>query len=295
MSVPGYELQAELFRNTTSVFHRAVEVATGRVVCVERMPPMFEEFSIPVVERNWQVLQAVALVDHPNVWPIERVGQVGSTLHAVRPFLDGELLSTHIRHRPLTAELAIDWVCQLALAAQHAHDLGIYHADIKPGNVFLADDVPLLFGFDSASIVDFLPPPYQEAREGMIAGTPAYMSPEVVTGRRHEADGRIDVWALGVLLAELLTGRSPFQAASAMETIQRVMQAELTAADLPGVAPALQRICLRCLKIDREKRYATATELAEALARYQRGEPDAPPTTGGAIRGWMRRMLGQAR
>lgn len=282
MSIPGFELLDQIAQTTNTTFHRARETATGRVVCLEVFPPPFIEASIEWFDRRRAILNAVALLDHPNIWPVLRVGEVHRTCYFVRPMPQGAFLSHHLHnHCQLRGGGAVEWVRQLALAIQYAHDHGVVHCDLKPNNVLLepspsGDLTAHLLGFDSGC-VRFLPLSVQESASNGIVGTPRYMSPEQMQGRKPDMGPGPDVWGLGVILYELLSGRGPFEGATIMDLMMAVMQQD--PAPLPSIDTDLQRITMRCLRKKAEDRYASAAELADKLARYQRGERTVLPAS----------------
>jgi serine/threonine protein kinase len=204
-------------------------------------------------------------------------------------------------------------VRQLALGVHHAHEHGIYHGDVKPGNVLMqcspvspkpdsgerGELVPVLTGFDTAT-VRFLPPTLLGATPNhwmAISGTPVYMAPERLTGSPPEVGATDDVWALGVVLYELVSGRLPFLGDTAIGTLQAVLEQEppLLREVAAGTDDDLERICMKCLRKKPQDRYASAAELAEDLARHARGErrpPPERPTFTRRLGGWVRGLWG---
>jgi serine/threonine-protein kinase len=241
-------------------------------------------------------LEAVALLSHPNIWPILEVGENDDGLYVVNPALDGGFLAERVEQGRIPPRQAAAWVEQVAGAVQHAHDHGILHRNIKPGNVALtADETPLLTGF-GCSVVRFLRIPEPHSVDGIV-GTPSFMSPEQALGKAATFDPAIDVWGLGALLFTLLTGQPPFRAASTLDTVVAVIHAETPA--LRDIEPAVERdleaICLKCLQKRPQERYASAADLAEDLRRYQRSEPiglPEPASLAQRMGEWVRRWWG---
>jgi serine/threonine-protein kinase len=270
-----YQLQGEVWRSGSAVVSSALHLGTGRRMSVEVINGLWlQGRDFAGRARHLAKLEAVALLSHPNLWPILEVGEIDGALYVVNPALDGGFLAERVQHGRVAPRQAARWVEQLAGALQHAHDHGIFHRNIKPGNVALtAAEVPMLTGF-GCSLVRFLRTPDLHG-EGTIVGTPSFMSPEQALGRAARFDPAIDVWGLGALLFTLLTGQPPFRAASTLDTVLAVVNEETPA--LRDIEPAVERdleaVCLKCLRKKPEERYASAEDLAEDLRRYQRGEP----------------------
>jgi serine/threonine-protein kinase len=271
-----YQMQHEVWRSAIAVVYGAVHVPTGRRVCVEVIRGVWlRGQDIGPRSRHLAKLEAVALLSHPNVWPILEVGEIDGALYAVNPALDRNgFLAERVEQGRVPPRQAAVWVEQVAGGVQHAHDHGIFHRNIKPGNVVLtAAGVAQLTGF-GCSLVRFLRTP-EPGTDTVIVGTPSFMAPEQALGRAGAFEPGIDVWGLGALLYTLLAGQPPFRAASTLDTVMAVVHQETPALrDLePSVERDLEAICLKCLKKKREDRYASAAEVAEDLRRYQRGEP----------------------
>jgi serine/threonine-protein kinase len=245
-------------------------------------------------------MQAIALLDHPNIWPVTRVGEYDRFRYQVRPWVPGVFLDQLLGQQRPDSSQALRWVRDLALAAQHVHDHGISHCDIKPTNVRVRPDRHvLLTGFECA-LVHFLPLPLQERSNGMVVGTPRYMAPEQARGEWPAFGPGVDVWALGVTLYEMLTGRQPFQGATVLDTLMALITEEPAAPTSlrPDLAGDLDRVCLRCLAKKPEQRYPSAEALAADLERILAGVPleePRPATLTQRLGGWIRGWLGAAR
>lgn len=297
MSIPGYSVDRVILHNSTATLYRAREQSSGRTVCLEVFQTSADHAaSLFDHERRGEILETARLLDHPNLWPVWRMGEADRGYYLVRPWWDGEFLSQRLldEERPTSAQAA-DWVRQLALAVQHANDHGVTHCDLKPSNVLLhgepgGEQRPLLYGFETAC-VRFLPPALREPREGMLTGTAGYMAPELFTGKWPTVTPAVDVWGLGVMLYQMLTGRMPFPGPAFMDVMTAVMEREPTsprAAD-PAIDADLARITMTCLRKKVEERCASVGELADALARWLGGERSSPPRRSFTqrLRGWI--------
>jgi hypothetical protein len=216
--------------------------------------------------------EAVARLQHPHIVQIYEIGQADGLPFFSLEFCAGGSLDQRLKERrPLPHEAAA-LVEQLARAVQAAHDKGVIHRDLKPANVLLTEDGTL-------KVTDFgLARKLDEAGQtgtGAVLGTPSYMAPEQASGKNQAVGPATDVWALGAILYELLTGRPPIQAATAMETLLQVLREEPVSPRRlqPKVPHDLETICLKCLRKAPAHRYATAAALAEDLRCFQAGEP----------------------
>ena len=230
-------------------------------------------------------------LDHPNIVPVYDAGEVGPVCYIASAFCPGVTLAEwlHKRDQPVPFDLAAELVAVLADAVQHAHSRGVLHRDLKPSNIILTprdvsqtpasasggrlEFIPRLTDFGLAKLAEVAP--QAQTRTGAVLGTPEYMSPEQAAGHTKEIGVATDVYALGVILYELLVGRPPFRGATAVETLRLIDSREPT---LPsrmrtGLPRDLDTICLKCLSKEPPRRYLSARELAEDLRRYLAGEP----------------------
>src|SRR5262249_54487030 len=208
-------------------------------------------------------------------------------------YLEGGSLTGRIGGRPQPPLQAAQWVETLARAVHYAHQQGIIHRDLKPGNVLLtADNVPKVSDFGLAKRMDS-----EECytRTGVPLGTAGYIPPEQAVGRKREIGPASDVYALGAILYELLTGQPPFKAETVEGTIQKVLTEEPVSPRSfnPRVDRALEAICLKCLEKKPQDRYRSAEALAADLNCWQRGKPITalPPWPTRAWRGVRRHRL----
>jgi serine/threonine-protein kinase len=233
--------------------------------------------------------EAAARLQHPNIVQIYEIGEHEGLPFFSMEFCGGGSLDRRLAGTPLAPREAATLVRTLAVAMQAAHQAGIIHRDLKPANVLLTSDgTPKITDFGLARQLDEV----GQTQTGAVIGTPAYMAPEQAQG--HKAVGpTIDVYALGAMLYEMLTGRPPFKATTSLDTIRQVIDDEpVPPSRLNARVPRdLETICLKCLQKEPRRRYATAAALADDLERFLRGEPIRARAVGAIERAvkWARR------
>jgi serine/threonine-protein kinase len=218
--------------------------------------------------------EAAARLDHPHIVRVHEFGQHDGQLFYTMEYLEGGTLARRLRARPLPPAEAAALVATLARAAHHAHANWIVHRDLKPSNVlFAADGTAKVADFGLAKLLE--DGSLAQTQTHAVLGTAAYMAPEQAAGRAREAAPAMDVWALGAILYECLTGRAAFRGRRNAETLERVQWAEPERPSRlrPGLHPDLEAICLRCLEKDPAARYGSAAELADDLERWRDGLP----------------------
>jgi tetratricopeptide (TPR) repeat protein/tRNA A-37 threonylcarbamoyl transferase component Bud32 len=285
----GYEVLEELGRGGMGVVYKARQVKLDRLVAL-KMILAGSHAGTEDLARLRSEAEAVARLQHPNILQIYDVGEHEGLPYLSLEYCPGGAFSKKLSGTPLPPAEAASLLVTLALAVQAAHDKGIVHRDLKPGNVLLAaDGTPKVADFGLAKRMDDAS---GRTHTGVVIGTPSYMAPEQAQARR-EIGPTVDVYALGAILYECLTGRPPFKADTPYETILQVISVEPVP---PGrlnarVPRDLETICLKCLNKEPGKRYASAGELAADLVRFQRGEPIKARPVGRAERllRWTRR------
>jgi WD40 repeat protein len=270
--VPGYEVLGELGRGGMGVVYRARQRELRRVVAL-KMVLSGDCAGRAELTRFRTEAEAIARLNHPNIVQVYEVGE-----HDGRPFFSleyvaGGTLAARLRQNLPEARAAAALIEQLAGALHAVHQCRLVHRDLKPTNVLLtADGTPKVTDFGLAKRLDETG---DVTGTGAVVGTAGYMAPENASGAPQEATPLADVYALGAVLYECLTGRPPFRAATVAQTLRQVVEDEPAAPGRlnPAVPCDLETICLKCLRKEPGRRYASAAELADDLRRFRAGEP----------------------
>jgi serine/threonine-protein kinase len=278
-AIPGYEIEAVLGHGGMGVVYQARQVRLQRPVALKML--LAGVHARPEERERFQrEAEAVAALRHANIVPVYDVGEVDGRPYFTMELVEGGSLAQQIDGAPQPARPAAELVAALAGAIEAAHQRGIVHRDLKPSNILLtADGTPKVTDFGLARRLHDAP---GLTLSGAALGTPSYMAPEQAGGRHGGIGPATDVYALGAILYEMLTGRPPFRAETAAATTLQVLHEDPVApARLnPRVPRDLETICLKCLQKDPAKRYPTAEALAADLGRYLRGEPIAARPVG---------------
>lgn len=267
------ELLEQIARGSTGVIYKAWQKNLHRVVALKIV--LSPHLSTPEQEARFRIeAAATARLVHPNIVQIFKIKEWESSPYLVLEYVDGATLSNQWQGLPQAARSVASLVATLAGAVHYAHARGVVHRDLRPCNILLAKD-------GSAKIIDFGLAKIDVLGEspitltGQILGTPSYMAPEQAEGRSEEISSSVDVYALGAILYEGLTGRPPFRRRTILETLRDVAFTEpVPPRQLrPEIPRDLETICLKCLRKRANDRYATAAELADDLHRFQDNKP----------------------
>lgn len=266
-----YELVEEIGRGGMGVVYRAVQKSLGRTVAL-KMLLRRDLASRADLARFRSEAEAAAQLDHPGIVSIFEVGECdGHPFYSMR-FIEGTTLSRQLASGPISPRDGAALLARVADAVQAAHDRGVLHRDLKPSNILIdATGRPHVTDFGLAKRIEA---DQSVTHTGAILGTPCYMSPEQAAGSRGDVGPTSDVWSLGAILYQMLTGRPPFQAASPMDTLLAVLETDPPAprAVAPGVNRDLEMIALKSLQKPQELRYASAGALASDLRAFLAGE-----------------------
>jgi formylglycine-generating enzyme required for sulfatase activity len=271
--VPGYEILGTLGRGGMGVVYRARQLKANRLVALKMIRAV--EHASPTERLRFQIeTEAVARLQHPHIVQLYEAGEVRGQPYFSLEFCDGGTLTEQLQKKPPSPREAAELIEALARAMHYAHLRGVVHRDLKPGNVLLAgaERIPKITDFGLAKRID------AEARDvsksGAIMGTASYMAPEQAAGKVRDTGPAADVYALGALLYECLTGGPPFEGPQHVVLVS-VLNDEPAPPSLqaPKVPRDLETICLKCLSKEPARRYASAEELANDLHRFLAGEP----------------------
>jgi tetratricopeptide (TPR) repeat protein/tRNA A-37 threonylcarbamoyl transferase component Bud32 len=285
-----YELLGEIARGAMGVVYKARQLGLNRLVAVKMI--LAGPYATPEELRRFRTeAEAAACLQHPNIVQIYEVGERDGQPYFSLEYVEGGSLAHKLAGTPQPPGAAAALVATLARAVHYAHERGIIHRDLKPANVLLTGPTGAPLGECTPKITDFglvkrLDVPSGHTQSGAIVGTPSYMAPEQAGGKGRAIGAAADVYALGGILYETLTGRPPFQGVTVLDTLEQVrLQEPMPPSRLqPKVPRDLETICLMCLHKEPVRRYASAATLADDLCRFLAGEPiQARP-----IRAWER-------
>jgi WD40 repeat protein len=284
-AVPGYELLGELGRGGMGVVYRARQVRLNRPCALKMI--LAGDLAGPMAHARFLAeAEAAARLRHPNIVQVYHFGELAGRPFLEMEYLEGGSLADRLDGTPRPPREAARMIEALARAVDAAHRQQVVHRDLKPANVLLtADGIPKItdFGLAKAAGGDS-----GLTGTGEVLGTPSYMAPEQAGGRAREAGPAADVYALGAVLYELLTGRPPFKAATVLETLEQVRGAEPVPPSRlqPKLPRDLETICLKCLQKEPSGRYDSAAALADDLGRFLEDRPIEARPVGAPQRLW---------
>src|SRR6266516_3763637 len=285
-----YELLEEIGRGGQGVVYRAHQKSLNRTVALKviGLGPWTTEAHFKRFRRE---AEAAASLEHPCIVPIYEVGERDAQCYFSMKFIEGGQLDEVVKRTPMSIARAVELIAKVARTVHYAHEHGILHRDIKPGNILLdAKGEPLLTDFGLARLVEA-----ESTITGTleVMGTPSYMAPEQAAGETRKLTSATDVYGLGAVLYQLLTGHPPFAGGTTYETIRLLRDTEPRPPRLlnPKIDRDLSTICLKCLEKDPQRRYSSALALAEDLEHWLKHEPIRAKRSGFLThtRKWVRR------
>ena len=283
--IPGYLIESELGRGGMGVVYKARRVRLNRIVAIKMI--LAGEHAGPEASvRFLAEAEVIARVQHPNIVQIFHIDEHGGLPYFEMEFLGGGSLADRLDGQPRPPRVAASLVVKLARGVAAAHLAGVVHRDIKPGNILLANDgTPKVADFGLAKS---LAASSGLTRTDSILGSPSYMAPEQAEGKAREVGPTADVYALGAILYEQLTGRPPFVGATVLDTLHQVKSSEPVSPSrlVPGLPRDVETIVRKCLEKSPGRRYATAADLADDLERFLSGSPIVARPVPFWERGW---------
>jgi serine/threonine protein kinase/Flp pilus assembly protein TadD len=290
MNFGDYELLEEVGRGGQGVVFRARQKSLNRTVALKviSLGPWATEAHLKRFRRE---AEAAASLDHPCIVPIYEVGEREGSCYFSMKFVEGGQLDKVVRRKPIPIRRAVELIAKVARTVHYAHEHGILHRDIKPGNILLdKNGEPHLTDFGLARLLDTQS---SVTRTIDVLGTPSYMAPEQALGNQTQLTAATDVYGLGAVLYQLLTGHPPFAGSTTYETIKLLLDSEPRAPRALNlkIDRELSTICLKCLEKDPKRRYSSALELTEDLEHWLKHEPIQAHRAGVFSRGrkWARR------
>ena len=266
MNFGRYQVEKLLGKGAMGAVYLALDTHLGRRVAI-KIPKLSANGSPKLLKRLKTEAMAAAQIDHPSVCPVYDSGDIEGIAYIAMQFIEGETLKDHLQKQAKTPAEAVDLVLHLADGLAEAHSKKIYHRDLKPDNIKLnRRGVPVIMDFGLAKLATTLKADASATQAGTTLGTPAYMSPEQASGQVAEIDHRSDLYALGIILFEMLTGQWPFSG-RAIEVMgqKSILDPPSPLTIKPDLDPQLAAVCHKLIAKKREDRYQDAKELIAAL------------------------------
>src|SRR5882762_8518028 len=290
MDFGDYELLEQIGRGGQGVVFRARQRSLNRTVAL-KVIGLGQWATKAHLKRFRLEAEAAARLEHPGIVPIHEVGERDGSCYFSMKFVEGGQLDEVVRHTPMSIRQAAELIAKVARIVHYAHEHGILHRDIKPGNILLdVKGEPLLTDFGLARLVET---ESTMTRTLEVMGTPSYMAPEQALGNNAQLTRATDVYGLGAVLYQLLTGHPPFAGGTTYETIKLLLDTEPRQPRLwnKKIDREVSTICLKCLEKDPKRRYSSALELAEDLEHWLKHEPILAKRSGffTHARKWIRR------
>ena len=281
----NYEVLERIGRGGMGAVYKARQLSLDRVVALKLLP-LGPWSGVEAVQRFQTEARAAAALQHPNIVAVHDVGEQDDQPFFSMDFVEGPTLAELVRDQPLRSERAAAYLKTIAEAVQYAHEQGILHRDLKPSNILIdAADQPRITDFGLAKR---LQGDSDLTLTGEVLGSPNFISPEQAEGRSGAIGPASDVYSLGALLYHLLTRQPPFQADTLTTLLKHVLEADPVPPHLlnPNIPEDLETICLKCLEKEPARRYASARDLANDLARFLRNEPISARAIGPMGKAW---------
>src|SRR5438874_7594546 len=279
-----YELLEEIGRGAQGVVFRARQKSLNRTVAL-KVIALGHWATDPHLKRFRREAEAAASLDHPSIVPIYEVGERDGSCYFSMKFIEGGQLDAVVKREPMPMRQAVELIAKVARTVHYAHEHGILHRDIKPGNILVDQkNEPHLTDFGLARLIET---ESTVTRTMEVLGTPSYMAPEQAVGNNDAVTCATDVYGIGAVLYQLLTGQPPFAGGTTYETIKLLLDTEPRQPRLfnPKIDRDLSTICLKCIEKDPKRRYPSALTLAEDLERWLKHEPILARHTGILARG----------